>query len=205
MNCSRGWWAVYTRHHNEQTVSQMLEAKGAEVFSATYQSTRRWKDRVKVLPMPLFPCYVFVRECTATRLQVVSTPGVHMIVTSGEAFALIPDLEIAAIRKAAQSPERMEPWPYLKAGERVRVVRGPMKGIEGILVRQSGQYRLVLSVELLSRSASVEVGACDTEPLGILPSRGQPAADALWCQAAPPRRLLPEAASLQSANGMRYL
>src|SRR5215469_10303063 len=144
MDRSRGWWAVYTRHHHEQRVTEMLEARGLEVFHPTYHSRRRWKDRIKVLPMPLFPCYVFVREKIGAKLPVVSTPGVHMIVARGPEFALVSDEEIRAIRTAVQSSEMIEPCPYVKAGEMVRVVRGPMSGITGILLRQTSQCRLVL-------------------------------------------------------------
>ena len=50
------WWAVYTRHQHEKVVAEMLSAKGFDVFLPLYQSTRRWKDRSKVLSLPLFPC-----------------------------------------------------------------------------------------------------------------------------------------------------
>jgi len=149
----------------------MLEARGLEVFHPTYHSRRRWKDRIKVLPMPLFPCYVFVREEIGAKLPVVSTPGVHMIVTRGQEFALVADEEIEAIRKAVHSSQTLEPCPYLNAGERVRVVRGPMTGVEGILLRQTGRHRLVLSVDLLGRSASVEVGASDIDAVEVAPRR----------------------------------
>ena len=58
---SSHWWAVYTRHQHERSIEEMLSAKGFEVFLPLYESTRRWKDRRKVIALPLFPCYVFVR------------------------------------------------------------------------------------------------------------------------------------------------
>ena len=69
------WWAVYTRHHHEKVVAEMLSAKGFEVFLPLYESTRRWKDRRMVLSLPLFPCYLFVRGGLDRKLQVVTTPG----------------------------------------------------------------------------------------------------------------------------------
>ncbi len=77
------WWAVYTRHQHEKTVADMLSWKGLEVFLPLYESRRRWKDRYKVLTLPLFPCYVFVRGGLSRRLQIVTTPGVHMILYKG--------------------------------------------------------------------------------------------------------------------------
>src|ERR1700677_3493171 len=97
------WWALYTRHQHEKTVADMLSAKGFEVFLPLYESMRRWKDRQKMLSLPLFPCYVFVRGGLNRRLQVVTTPGVHMVLSHGEHVALIPEIEIQAIRKTLES------------------------------------------------------------------------------------------------------
>jgi len=158
------WWAVYTRHQHEKVVAGMLSAKGFEVFLPLYESTRRWKDRSKVLSLPLFPCYLFLRGEHNRRLQAVMTPGVHMILCNGEHVATVPEAEIQAIRKTVEGSLRVEPHPFLKCGERVRVKRGTLEGIEGILVRKKNQYRLVLSVGMLSQSVGVEIDASDVEP-----------------------------------------
>ena len=157
------WWAIYTRHQHEKTVAMMLSAKGFEVFLPLYESTRRWKDRNKLITLPLFPCYVFVRGGLDRRLQVVMTPGVHMILFSGESVAIIPEAEIEAIQKAVEGLFRLEPHPFLKCGERVRVTRGSLEGVEGILIRKKNLYRLVLSVNMMAQSVSVEIDATDVE------------------------------------------
>jgi transcription antitermination factor NusG len=164
------WWALYTRHQHEKVVAEMLTAKGFDVFLPVYDSIRRWKDRRKVLSLPLFPCYVFVRGQLDRRLQVVSTPGVHMLLTRGEQIAVIPDEEIVAIRRAVEGSFRVEPHPFLKVGERVRVTRGSLIGVEGILVRKKNLYRLVLSVDMLAQSVGVEVDASDVEPVQTEPN-----------------------------------
>jgi transcription antitermination factor NusG len=158
------WWVLYTRHQHEKVVAEMLTAKGLEVFLPLYTSQRRWKDRSKILSLPLFPCYVFVRGGLEHRLPVVTTPGVHMILCRGDQIAIIPEAEIDAIRKAVQGPCRVEPHPFLKYGERVRVTRGPLEGVQGILVRKKNLNRLVLSVNMLVQSVAVEVDASDVEP-----------------------------------------
>ncbi len=159
------WCAVYTRHQHEKTIGEMLKAKGFEIFVPLYESTRRWKDRRKVLSLPLFPCYVFVRGAHERRLQVLTTPGVHMIISRGEQIATIPDGEIEAIRRTVEKDLRVEPHPYLRCGERVRVVRGSLEGVEGILARKKSLYRLVLSVDMLAQSVSVEIDALDVVPV----------------------------------------
>lgn len=160
------WSAVYTRHQHEKTVAEMLTMKGFEVFLPLYESVRRWKQRRKLLQMPLFPCYVFVRGAIARRLPVLTTPGVHMILCEGEKVATIPEEEIKAIRRTVDGNVRMEPHPFLKCGEQVRVIRGSLSGIEGILVRKKNAFRLVLSVSMLAQSVAVEVYAEDVEPVG---------------------------------------
>ncbi len=178
------WWAIYTRHQHEKVVAEMLELKGLDVFLPLYQSLRRWKDRKKLLTLPLFPCYVFVRGSFNRRLQVLTTPGVHMILSHGERAAVIPEEEIEAIRRSVEGSYRVEPHPFLKCGERVRVSRGSLEGVEGILVRKKSLYRLVLSVNMLAQSVAVEIDASDVEPVsarssasvfsaGQLPQDGQ--------------------------------
>lgn len=159
------WWALYTRHQHEKVVAEMLSAKGFEVFLPLYESIRRWKDRRKLLSLPLFPGYVFVRGGLDRRLQVVTTPGVYMILYRGDQVAVVPNLEIEAIQRAVAGHYRVEPHPFLKCGMRVRVTRGAMEGVQGILVRKKNLCRLVLSVPMLSQSVAVEVNSWDVEPV----------------------------------------
>jgi len=158
------WWAIYTRHQHEKTVAEMLALKNFEVFLPLYESTRRWKDRTKVLSLPLFPCYLFIRGGLDRKLQVVTTPGIHMILYHGDRVATIPSQEIDAIQRAVEGSYRVEPHPFLKCGMRVRVVRGALEGVEGVLLRKKNICRLILSVEMLAQSVAVEVNAYDVEP-----------------------------------------
>lgn len=159
------WWALYTRHQHEKQVAGALQRKGIEVFLPLYDSFRRWKDRRKVLALPLFPCYVFVRGLRECRLGILSTPGVHAILTRGEKAAEIPEEEIQAIRRSLDARYAVEPHPYLSCGDRVRVTRGALEGIEGVLVRKKNLFRLVLSVEMLAQSVAVEIDGTDVQPV----------------------------------------
>jgi transcription antitermination factor NusG len=174
------WWAVYTRHQHEKTVAEMLLAKGFEVFLPLYESTRRWKDRRMVLSLPLFPCYVFVRGGLDRKLQVVTTPGIHMILYRGEQVAIVPNQEIEAIQRVVDGSSQIEPHPFLKCGTRVRVIRGSLEGVEGILVRKKNLLRLVLSVDMLAQSVSVEVHASDVEPCGNFSADGGRQSSPIW-------------------------
>ena len=174
------WCAVYTRHQHEKAVTAMLLVKGFEVFLPLYESTRKWKDRRKLLSLPLFPGYVFVRGALERRLPILTTPGVHMIISRGESVATIPEEEIEAIRRTIDGKFRVEPHPFLRCGERVRVMRGSLAGVEGILTRKKNLCRLVLSVEMLTQAVAVEIDAHDVEPvngrtpISIIPDTQEP-------------------------------
>ena len=90
-------------------------------------------------------------------LVLVTTPGIHFLVSWGGGPANIPPAEIEAVRRLVESSLKVESHPFLKCGDRVRIKSGPLEGIEGILVRKTLGFRLVLSVEMLSKSAAVEV------------------------------------------------
>jgi transcription antitermination factor NusG len=157
------WYALYTRHQHEKTVAAALTNKGFDVFLPLYNVTHRWKDRTKQLSLPLFPCYVFLSTKGYEWLSVLTTPGVHMVVGYSGQPAGIPEAEIDAIRRAVQFSNHVEPHPFLKCGDWVRVNSGPLEGIEGILVRKKSQFRLVLSVEMLGKSVSLEVDISTVE------------------------------------------
>ena len=159
------WNAVYTRHQHEKSVAESLAGSGFEVFLPTYKTVRQWADRKKQLSLPLFPCYVFLQSSFERRLQVLSTPGVHFVVMFAGQPAAIPDSEIDAIRKAVESKFRVEPHPFLKCGDWVRVTSGPLTDVEGILVRKKSSYRLILSAELLGKSIAVEIDAFSVKPI----------------------------------------
>lgn len=160
------WYAVYTRHQHEKAVAENLFGRGLEIFLPVYQAVRQWSDRQKRISLPLFPCYVFFRGNLDRRERVLSTPGVHSIVGFAGQPAAIDKSQIDAIRLAVESSLQVEPHPFLRTGDRVRVKFGPLMGIEGILMRKRSFTRLILSAELLQKSVSVEVDASCIERIG---------------------------------------
>jgi len=159
------WYAVYTAPRHEKRVAQNLSLRGLNCFLPTYRSVRRWKDRRKELELVLFPGYLFVQITRENRLQVLQVPSVVSLISVNGQPAPIPDREIEGLRRVLSSPARVEPWAYLAVGQRVRIHGGPMAGLEGILMRRKESLRIVLSIELIMRSLSVEVDLADVEPL----------------------------------------
>lgn len=157
------WYAVHTRHQHEKLVARTLANKGFEVFLPLYSEARRWRDRTKVVELPLFSCYVFLRGEVDRRLAIVTTPGVHGMVASGGKLAGIPEEEIQAVRSVIEHRINVEPYPFLQCGDLVRVKCGALRGLEGFLVRKKGQARLIISLTLLERSVAAEVDASTVE------------------------------------------
>jgi transcription antitermination factor NusG len=164
MDRSPQWFAAYTTPRHEKHVSELLAEQQIETFLPLYRAARQWKkSRPVVLELPLFPTYVFVRTDRHSRGSVLSTPGVMSIVGSSKEPWPLPDCEIEALRRGMRTL-KVEPHPYLKVGERVRVKAGVMKGVEGILVRKKNEFRVVLSLDAIMQSVALEVDASDLEP-----------------------------------------
>lgn len=157
------WYALYTHHQYEKIVADLLTLKGFETFLPLYSAVRRWKDRNKLLSLPLYPSYVFLKGGLDRRLQILMTPGVSRVVSFAEQPGIIPCEEIEAIRRVITNRLNVEPSPFLRYGDWVRVKSGPLEGIEGIVIRKKNLFRLVLSVELLEKSVSVEIDASVVE------------------------------------------
>jgi transcription antitermination factor NusG len=160
------WFALRVRSNCEKVVAQAVDGKGFEAFLPVYQSRRRWTDRVKVVEMPLFAGYVFCRMDPRRRLPILTIPGAIQFVGIGNIPAPIDNSEISAIQTAVRSGLPAEPWMYVGVGERVRLEEGPLSGLEGILIEQRKQFRVVVSVTLLKRAVAVEIDRSWIAPVG---------------------------------------
>ncbi|MCC6367115.1 MAG: hypothetical protein IT165_26655 [Bryobacterales bacterium] len=142
-----------------------LASKGLETYLPAVTEVHQWKDRRKVIDVPIFPGYVFTRllDTPALRMTVLRTTGTVSILGCGGSIEPVPETEIAAIQRLLQVNAPLLTHPLLREGSWVRIRRGPLKDLEGLLVRIKNQARLVLSVELLSRSVSTEVDIRDVE------------------------------------------
>jgi transcription antitermination factor NusG len=161
------WYAVQTRARHERVVAHRLQEFGISSFLPLVREEHRWSDRKKIVELPLFNCYVFVKMAPTNqhRLRVCQTDGVFQIVgTRGEGIP-IPEEQIEAVR--ALVSQRL-PWsvhPFLRIGQRVRIRSGALNGVEGILVARSGERTLVVSVDVIQRSLAVRIEGYDVEPL----------------------------------------
>jgi len=164
------WYALYTCSRHEKRVAAQLVQNRFECFLPVYQSLRRWKDRRVKVDFPLFPGYLFVNIPWHDRIRVLQVHGVVRLVGMGRPEP-IPDEQIQALRDGIDQRLKVEPYPFLRIGRRVRVKRGPLLGAEGFLVRKRDNFRLVLSLELIGRSVALEIDATDIEPVNSMPAR----------------------------------
>ena len=156
---------MVTTPQHEKAAVRHLDFSGVETILPTYESPRVWKNRQKVkLLLPLFPTYLFVRIDHRDRAKVLRAPGVRQLVGNSREPLPLPDHEIEFLRTSL-CEHRAEPYLGLVVGERVRIKRGAMQGVEGRLVRKNSQWRFVLTVELIHRHVAVEVDASTLEPI----------------------------------------
>jgi transcription antitermination factor NusG len=159
------WYAAYTCANHEHRVADQFVSCGVEHFLPQYESVRRWKDRKVRLQLPLFPGYIFVQLALRDRLSVLQVPSVVRLVGFNGRPAPLPEGDVTRIREFLHRGFRAEPHPYLTVGKRVRVNSGPLAGMQGILLRRKGNFRLVVSIELIQRAVGVDVDAADVEAL----------------------------------------
>jgi transcription antitermination factor NusG len=151
------WFALQVRTRQEASVAQQLNGQGYERFLPLYKLRKRWSDRIKEVNTPLFPGYLFCRFNPQDRLPILKTPGVIQIVGFNNGPTAVDEAEIRSIQTLVTAGVPHQPWPFLAAGDRVRIESGPLLGLEGILIDVKRSHRLVLSVTLLQRSVAVEI------------------------------------------------
>ncbi len=151
------WYAVRVRSNHERVAALHLRQRGYEGFSPCYKSEKQWSDRKKTTERFLFPGYVFCRLDFEDRLPVLTIPGVVGVVGFGKEPCPVPEYEIEHVRKMIDSGLLVTPWPFLRTGQTVRIERGPLVGLEGILLEIKASLRVVVSISMLQRSVSAEI------------------------------------------------
>lgn len=162
------WHVLWTRSHCEAQVASQLVARGFHPFLPTLDTWSRRRGLRHLVHVPMFPGYLFLNDALDKdrHVEVRKTRGVVKILGDGWARpAVVPDNEVEALRKLNCARLPAVAHPYLAEGRRVRIVGGPLKDVEGILLQFKPLHGLlVLSVELLRRSVAVEVDCTLVEP-----------------------------------------
>jgi transcription elongation factor/antiterminator RfaH len=161
------WFAIWTRSRQEKVAAAMLDTVGVQHFLPLRSELRQWSDRKRMVTVPLFSGYLFVRmnRQADSRLRVLKTPGIAGFVGNSTGPLPIPDQQIEDIRTVLTRRVECAVFSHLEEGERVRVMRGPLAGIEGILLRSNSNTRLLISIEVIHKSLAVNVSRTDVIPI----------------------------------------
>ena len=151
------WFALRVRSRCEKVVAMAIRSKGFEDFLPLHRRWLRWSDRSKWVEAPLFPGYLFCHLNPEHRFSILTIPGVMHIVGVGKVPEPVDEQEILAIQLALRADAQVEPWPFLEAGQRVRLSSGPLTGLEGILVDADEQRRVIVGLTILKRSVAVKI------------------------------------------------
>lgn len=162
-NPSKEWYAVYTVVRHEKVVSATLCGNNIETFLPIMEVTSQWKDRRKKVQLPLFPGYLFVNIRLQDRWNVLNTRGVVKVLGVNGNPIPVPVEQISSIKRLIENKIKCDPYSYFASGREVLVINGPLQGIKGKIIGRRGNYRLVLSVDVIQRSVSVEVDIRDVE------------------------------------------
>jgi transcription antitermination factor NusG len=156
---NQNWFALTVQPNHERTAERGLLNRGLEAYLPTHKVKRRWSDRQKELEVVLFPGYVFCRFEKSDLMRVLNAPSVRSIVGVGRTPAPVDDAEIFAVKALVSSGRPILPWPYLRIGQNVRIDRGPLAELRGVVMRVKDSCRVIVSVEALGCSLGVEVDA----------------------------------------------
>jgi transcription antitermination factor NusG len=156
------WYALYTRARHEKVVDRLLRARGVQSFLPLHRVLSQWKDRRKWIRIPLFPGYLFARLHKQDLWRAEDVRGVVSIVGNREGPTPVPENQVDAVRRMLEKDVPIYPLPYvqdIKAGQRVRVLSGPLIGVEGVVAKDGKKHRLVVSLHLLGRSVATYIDA----------------------------------------------
>ncbi len=161
------WYAIRTRSRHEKMVAKQLDGLEVENFLPLVISVHRWSDRVRKVELPLFPGYAFVRLVYSPdqRVRVLRTHGVVDFVGSQGKGIPIPDKQIDDVKMLLNNKVPFKNSAFLQVGQKVRVRGGAIDGVEGILTARRGQRRLVIFIEPIQRSLSIDLEGYDVEPV----------------------------------------
>ncbi len=161
------WYALYVQVNHEKEVVKRLEQKEVGCFLPLMETWSKRRDRRKKIQLPMFPGYVFVHVLldSYAHLTVVKTPGALSLLHNSQGPLSIPSYQVENLRTMINAIQPIEIHPYLRQGDWVHVVRGPLAGCIGILNRvDPHKGRLIVSVDIIKKSVSVELDLEDVEP-----------------------------------------
>lgn len=155
------WYAATTRSCQERKVASALESMGVEHFLPVQKVARRWSDRVKMMDRLVLPRFIFIRTTEAERVRPLENiPALCRYLSNGGPYnpVVIPDAQMDAFRRMVEFGEDKVVMTdsFLAPGDKVRIVSGPLKGLECELVTVRDKHCIAVRMGLLG-AATLEV------------------------------------------------
>jgi transcription antitermination factor NusG len=149
------WWVVHTKSRNEKALAHDLVRREISYFLPMSWKVRRKSRRTIRSLLPLFSGYLFFCGGENERTEVLRTDRVANLIKVNDQERLLN--ELLQIQQALVVGAPLVPDKYVKAGQKCKVMAGPLLGLEGVVVTTRGATRLVLQVDMLGQAASVEI------------------------------------------------
>lgn len=157
------WWVLHTHARNEKAVTERLARRNIQIFLPLVRQRRTYGGRIRHVSIPLFPGYVFLCGSEADRLCALETNRVAKVLEVANQEQLKKDLR--QIERVLSSDEPVELYPRLRTGCRCRVIAGSLAGLEGVVLRRRGPWRVYISVQFVGQSAELEIDPAMLEVL----------------------------------------
>ncbi len=163
----KAWYVLHTRSRFENVVNKALMGKAKEVFLPKILVRSRRKDRKKMIRIPVFPGYLFIKTDLNPRehLDILKTPGAVRLIGNSKGPVPVPESSVISLKIMVETDDHIITGARLKKGDKVMVVAGPFAGVTGIFSRYKGQDHVIVNIDVLGRFAGVEVKKEDIELL----------------------------------------
>ncbi|BBO82147.1 transcription termination factor NusG domain protein [Desulfosarcina ovata subsp. sediminis] len=164
---TRAWYALHTKSRFENVVNEGLTKRNLDVFLPKITVKSRRKDRHKMIRVPLFPGYVFVRTDLNPyeHVEILKITGAVRLIGSTRGPVSIADATIDSLKIMVGTGEEVITGTQFKKGDRVIVVNGPFAGVTGVFSSYRGDGRVIVNIKALGQFAAVNVHADDVEKL----------------------------------------
>lgn len=157
------WYVAYTCPQAERKAKAKLDGLQVKTFLPMQKVVRQWSDRKKTLEVPLFPNYIFIYTNSFERYNIIKMPELVCYVTFEGQVAVVPDTTMEVMEKLLSGNVEVSNENFAKVGSKIKITSGKFAGVEGTLLRQNGRTRVVVRIEALRRSISIDISASCVE------------------------------------------
>jgi transcription antitermination factor NusG len=161
LNFTPRWYALHTKSRHEKKIAARLKEKGIVSYLPLHTAYHRWSDRYKAVEEPLFSCYIFVFIALRNRLPVLQTTGAVNLVAFNGIPVWIPESQINAIKQVLANKPSVDIADYFTVGKKVKIVRGPLAGLEGTLSAYKNNHRVLIAIDAIKQAIAVEIDLND--------------------------------------------